>query len=120
MGPEKGKRVRKIEISIDSVPEFELGDTVADIQWRREEREAREKEGSQKQREKEVRMEVEAKMEETHSQEGVAEKRRIREKSDTETEAGGEVGTSQSRYKKRHMTNIYLMDSDEEAIVDFV
>ena len=43
---------------------------------------------------------------------------------DTEmgTEAGEEVGTSQShsRHKKGHITNIYLMDSDEEAIVDFV
>ena len=36
-------------------------------------------------------------MEETHSQqEGVAEKRARTEKSDTETEAGGEAGTSQS------------------------
>ena len=35
---------------------------------------------------------------------------------------GGEAGTSQShlRQKKGHMTNIYLTDSDEEAIVDFV
>ena len=42
------------------------------------------------------------------------------QKKDTETEAGGEVGGSQSQYKKGHMTNIYLTDSDEEAIVDFV
>ena len=41
-------------------------------------------------------------------------------KSDTETEAGGEPGTSQSQYTKGHMTNIYLTDLDEEAIVDFV
>ena len=36
------------------------------------------------------------------------------------TEAGGEAGTSQlqSRCKKGHMTNIYLTDSDEGAIVD--
>ena len=39
-----------------------------------------------------------------------------------DTEGGGETGTSpsQSRYKKGHMTNIHLTDSDEEAIVDFV
>ena len=39
-----------------------------------------------------------------------------------DTEAGGEVGTSQSlsRHKKGHMTNIYLTDADEEVIVDFV
>ena len=44
MGPIKGRRVKKIEVPRDSVPEFELGDTAADIQWRREEREARERE----------------------------------------------------------------------------
>ena len=46
------------------------------------------------------------------------------DRSDTEmvTEAGGKAGTSQShsRHKTGHMTNIYLRDSDEETIVDFV
>ena len=39
-----------------------------------------------------------------------------------DTEGGGEVGTSQlqSKHKMGHMTNIYLMDSNEEAVVDFV
>ena len=39
-----------------------------------------------------------------------------------DTEGGGEADTSQSysRPKKGHMTNIYLTDSDEEAIVHFV
>ena len=39
-----------------------------------------------------------------------------------DTEGRGEAGTSQShsRHKKGHMTNIYPMDPDEEAIVDFV
>ena len=39
-----------------------------------------------------------------------------------DTEDGGELFTSQShsRHKQVHMTNIYLTDSDEEAIVDFV
>ena len=41
------------------------------------------------------------------------------EKSDTETEVGGEAGTSKSQYKKGHITNIYLTDSDEDTIVDF-
>ena len=44
MGPKKGRRVRKIKVPTDSVPEFELGDTVVDIQQRSEEREARERE----------------------------------------------------------------------------
>ena len=45
-----------------------------------------------------------------------------KDKSDTETEAGGEAGISQShlRYKKGHMTSMYRTDSDEEAIVNFV
>ena len=43
------------------------------------------------------------------------------ERSDTETEAAvGEAGTLKWRYKKGHMTNVYLTDSDTEAIVDFV
>ena len=44
MGAKKGRKVRKIEIPTDTPPEFELGDTVADIQWRREERVAKERE----------------------------------------------------------------------------
>ena len=63
-------------------------------------------------------------MEESHSpsqEEGHPEKRPRTERSDTETEAaGGEAGPSQSHYKKGHMTNVYLTDSDEEGIVDVV
>ena len=62
-----------------SVLEFELGDTVAGIQHRREEGEATDRE-----------------------------------------EAQQRSRPSQSHYKKGHMTNIYLTDSDKEAIVDFV
>ena len=47
MGPKKGRRVRKIEVSTNSVPECELGDTAADIQWRRKEREVRETDEAQ-------------------------------------------------------------------------
>ena len=49
MGHKKGRRLRKIEVPTDSVPEFELEDTAADIQWGREERETREREETQKQ-----------------------------------------------------------------------
>ena len=61
----------------------------------------------------------------THSEEeGVTEKHASTERSDTEvdTEAGGEVSTSllQFKHKKGHITNIYLTDSDKEAIVDFI
>ena len=97
MRPKKGRRVRKIEIPSDSVPECELGNTVADIQWRREEKEAIEREGGGKSG-------------------GNSHKR-----SDIKTEAvGREVGPSQSQYKKGHMTNIYMMDSVKEALVNFV
>ena len=74
MGTKKGKRVRKIEVPTDSVPEFELGDTVADIQRRRQEREARKREEAQQQhqREEEARRE-EARAKKSHPQEeGIA------------------------------------------------
>ena len=49
----------------------------------------------------------------------MAEKHAKTDISDTEmdTEPGGEAGTS---HKKGHMTNIYLTDSNEKAIVDFL
>ena len=108
--------MRKIEVPTDIL----LGDTAADIQWRMEESKAREREEEpQKQKE-------EARRDETgHSKEqGVAEKHTRTDKSDTEMdsyrEGEGEAGTSQSHSRhKGHMTNIFLMDSDEEAIVDF-
>ena len=50
MGPKKCRRVRKIEVHTDSIPEFKLGDTAADIRQRREEREARER-GTETERE---------------------------------------------------------------------
>ena len=124
MGPVKGRRpVRRIEFPTETPPEFELGDTAADIHWRRHQREAKEKEEqAQKKREQEARRE-----EATHSpEEGVSETSARTDKSDTKmdtcTETGGEAGTSQwhSRHKKGHMTNIYLTDLDEEAIMDFV
>ena len=76
-------------------------------------------ERAQKQRE-------EARREETiHlAEKGVTEKCARIDRSDREmdTESGGEAGISQShsRHKKGHMTNIYLTDSDDMAIVDFV
>ena len=60
----------------------------------------------------------------THSAGGVAEKHASTDRSDTEmdTDVGGEafISQSHSRYKKEHMTNIYVTDSDEEGIVNFV
>ena len=58
----------------------------------------------------------------THSAEDrVAEKSPRTDRSDTQM-GGGEAGTSQSqsRHKKGHMSNIYLIDSVGKAILDFV
>ena len=57
MGSRKGRRVRKIEVPTDSVPEFELGDTAADIHRGRQEREARERKEAQQQQREEARRE---------------------------------------------------------------
>ena len=79
--------MRKIEVPTDSVPQFEPGNTAVDIQWRRQEREAREREEAQEQqqREEEPRRE-ETRAEELHSQvEGQPEKGPRTERSDTET-----------------------------------
>ena len=107
--------MRKIEVPTDSVPEFQLGDTVADIQQKREWREESEREDAQQQqqREEKARRE-ETRVEELHSQEeGHPGKRTTRERSDSETEAaGGEAGPSLLHYKKGHMTKVYFIDSD--------
>ena len=88
--------------------------TLADIQWSREETEARKRKRHRDRGRGEARKE-QARTEETH-----LEKRTRTDKSDTETETGGEVGTSQSCYEKGHMSNIYLTDSNEDSIADFV
>ena len=93
MGHKKGRRVRKIEVPTDTPPEFKLGYMVADIQQRREEREATEREEeAQKQREEARREET------THApEERVSENHARTDNSNTEmdTKAGEEVGTSQ-------------------------
>ena len=79
-----------------------------------EEREREEE--AQKQREEAMRDETT-----NSSEEGVAEKCeriKVTQKWIQRVEAG--TYQSHSRHKKGHMTNIYLMDSDEEAVVDFV
>ena len=124
MGPTKGRRIRKIEVLTVTPTECELGDTTADRQSRREEREQRER--GRRQRNNRGRRGRERKpgWRKPHTQEGVVEKcpRTSRSGTEMNRDGGGEADTSQlhSRYKKGHMTNIYLTDSDEEAIVDFV
>ena len=54
----------------------------------------------------------------SHTEEVVVKKIPRTERSDSEmdTEDGGEAGTPQSAGKKGHITNVYLTDSDEEAM----
>ena len=90
--------MRKIEVHTDTPTEFELGETAADMQRRREEREQREREGAR-------RAEI------PHSiEEGVAEKIARTESSESEMDivSEREVGISQSQFrcKKEHISNI--------------
>ena len=103
----RGRR-RKIEVSADTQPWFELGDTAADIERRRREREERdEREGIKQERDRE-RMERE--------REESPERGEKRVQTDTDTD----VESPQSRQKKAQMKSIFLNDSDEEAIVEFI
>ena len=68
--------MRKIEVPTETPPEFELGDTAADIQRRRQKREQREREEAEKQQEERGRgkaRRAETPQEEiSHTEEGVA------------------------------------------------
>ena len=101
-----------------------MGDTAADVQRRRQEREQREREEAEKQQKGEREREEARKAETPQSSEkAVIEKRPRTERSVGEMDTeGGEASTSQSqpKHKKGHMTNLSLTDSDEVAIVDFV
>ena len=100
MGPKKcRKNVRKTEVLTDTPTEFELGDTVADIQRRRrEEREQRERE-RERERERGGKEITEGGEGEggSHEGQGMAEKRPRIEKSDGEmdTDSGGKAGIAQ-------------------------
>ena len=99
----RGRR-RKIEVPADTQPQFELGDTAADIERRRRERgEREERVGGEGQREDGEREESPERGE-----------KRVR------TDTGTDVESTQSRQKKGQMKSIFLSDSDEEAIVEFI
>ena len=123
MGPKKSKKkMKKIEVPLDTPTEFELGDAAVYLHGRREDREQRDREEAEKQqgrREKKPGTEIPR-----STEEAVAEKRPITERNESEmdTEDGGEAGTSQSqsRHEKEYMMKIYLTDLDKQAIVDFV
>ena len=105
----RGRR-RKIEVPIgDTQPQFELLDTAADIKRRRREREERDDREriEQKERDRE-RMEREREESPDRGQKRV--------QTDTDTD----VELIQSRQKKGQMKSIFLSDSDEKAIVEFI
>ena len=110
MGPKKVRgNMRKIEVPTDSPTEFELRDTVADIQRRRNEREQREKAAKQQREKREME---EARRAETlqSTEEGGAKKHPRTDRNDNkmDTEGGREdTSQSQSSCKKGLMTNIF-------------
>ena len=97
----RGRR-RKIEVPRDTQPQFELGDTAADIQKKRREREERDERKRIKQEERDKE-----RMERERGKRAQKEER-------------GDVESTQSRQKKGQMKSILLSGSDEEDIVEFV
>ena len=105
----RGRR-RKIEVPADIQPQFQLGDTAEDIERRRREREERDERERREQEERDrERMERERREESQERGE-----KRVRTDTDTDVES------TQSRQKKGQMKSIFLSDSDEEAIVEFI
>ena len=107
----RGRR-RKIEVPTgDTQPQFELGDTEADMERRRREREERDERERIEQEERDrERIEREREREESPDRG----EKRVRTDMDTDVES------IQSRQKKGQMKSIFLSDSDEEAIVEFI
>ena len=104
----RGRR-KKIEVPRDTQPQFELGDTAAAKERRRREREERDERERIEQEEMD-RERMERKREES------PERGEKRMRTDTDTD----VESTQSRQKKGQMKSIFLSDSDEEPIVEFV
>ena len=120
MGPKKGRRVRKIKVPTDRVPQlgrhwgtlwqiFTRGVRRGRQEIGRNKPRDRGKMGSGGRRTQEWRKH-------THKRRELEKKRSRTEKTDTESKA---VTSLQSHYKKGDMINIYRTDSDEEAIFDF-
>ena len=105
----RGRR-RKIKVPTDTQSQFELGDTAEDIERRRREREERDERERMEQEERDrERMERERR-----------EENQEREEKRARTDMDTNVESTQSRQKKGQMKSIFLSDSDEEVIVEFV
>ena len=110
MCPKKGRRERKIEVPTDSVPEFKPRG-----QSGRYPAEEGEEAQQHLQSEEEARRE-EARVEESHWQKERHPKKPPGQKEVTLKQMQLEERKGPSRYKQGHMTNVYLTDSDEEAM----
>ena len=89
-----------------------LGDTAEDIERRKREREERdERERERREQEERDRDRIERERREESQERG--EKR-------TQTDMDTDLESTQSRQKKGQMKSIFLSDSDEEAIVEFI
>ena len=102
-------RRRKIEVPTDTQPQLESGDIAEDIERRREREERDERERTEQ--EERDRGGIEREKREESQERG---EKRARTDMDTDVES------TPSRRKKGQMKSIFLSDSDEEAIVEFV
>ena len=105
----RGRR-RKIEVPTYTQPQFELEDTAEDIETRRRKSKEREERARREQEERDRERIERERMEESE------ERTEKRPRTDTDTD----VESTQSRQKKGQMKFIFLSDSDEEAIVEFI
>ena len=105
----RGRRRKIVVPTGDTQPQFELGDTTEDIEKRRE-REVRDE------RERIEQAERDREWRERERREESQERGEKRVQTDTDTD----VESTQSTQKKGQMKSIFLSDSDEEAIVEFV
>ena len=105
-----GRRRKIVVPTRDTQPQLELGDTAGDIERRRREREEIDERERIEQEERDRERRERERREETQKRG----EKRVRTDTDTDVES------TQFRQKKGQMKSIFLSDSDEEAIVEFV
>ena len=109
----------KIEVPDDTQStEFQLGDTAADVERRRVEREQREQRERQEREEREQREREQREIDERDRLLREERERVLREESEKDTETDTEAASVRSR--KTHISQILLSDSDEEALVEYI
>ena len=109
--------MRKIEIPTDTT-EFELGNTAADIQRQREEREAKEREEEAQKQRGGIQEGGNYTLSRGENEKKACKDRQKRHRNGHREWKRAGISQSYSKHKKRRMINIYLID--EKPIVDFV